>query len=82
MAHITINQARRDGKYPVRIAYQGAKNMFGGRDHPKVFNKLLTLEKVQDLFEGYNRYPGILVNRSGQPDELFTQGTPIIPEDD
>jgi hypothetical protein len=82
MAHITIYQARKDGKYPIRIAYQGAKNMFGGRDHPRVFNKLYTLDKIQELFEGYKRYPGTLVNRSGQPDDLFTQGTPIIPEED
>jgi len=48
MAHITIGQMRKDRKFPVRVAFEGAPNMFGGRDFPKVFNKLYTHERLQN----------------------------------
>ncbi len=82
MAHITIKPARKDNKFPVRISYQGAKNMFGGRDYPRTYNKLYTLERIQSIFSGYSQYPGTLVNNSGLPDTVFTQGIEIVPEED
>ena len=45
---ITINPVRRDGKHPVTLFYHGAPNMFGGRDFPRVYNKLLTAEQIRD----------------------------------
>ena len=39
-----IGNRRKDGKYKAKIIYPGAPNMFGGRDYPRVFTKLLTAE--------------------------------------
>lgn len=42
---------RRDGKYPVRIVYPGAPNMFGGYYHDTVYNKLFTAEKCIEYID-------------------------------
>ena len=54
MAHITIGQMRKDRKFPVRVAFEGAPNMFGGRDFPKVFNKLYTVERLQNVIDEHD----------------------------
>jgi len=46
-----VGKKRKDGKYKVKTYFQGAPNMFGGRDHGKCFTTLETPEKV---FESLN----------------------------
>lgn len=62
MKHITIGKKRRDGKYPVRLVYDNGPNMFGGRNHPTVFNKLYTAAAIED-YKIYSE--DTLVNNSG-----------------
>ena len=44
-----LGKQRKDGKYKVRTVYQGAPNMFGGRDPAKVYTSILTPQQVRDL---------------------------------
>ena len=44
-----VGKKRKDGKYKVKTYFQGAPNMFGGRDHGQCFTGLKTPEKVFDL---------------------------------
>tara|TARA_R110000744_G_scaffold86236_2_gene168515 strand:+ start:963 stop:1187 length:225 start_codon:yes stop_codon:yes gene_type:complete len=48
MSHITISPVRRDGKFPIRFAYEGGPNAFGGLYPGKVLNKLYPKEQVED----------------------------------
>lgn len=65
---ITIGRERRDGKFPVKYAYQGAPNMFGGRYPPNIYNKLHTADKIGE----HTLYAGDEVrNNSGFPDSHF-----------
>ena len=41
-----VGKKRKDGKYKVKTYFQGAPNMFGGRDHGQCFTGLKTPEKV------------------------------------
>lgn len=67
MKHITIGKQRRDGKFPVRIAYRGEPNAFGGFYPTKVFNKLFTRDKIEE----YSLYSeDTLTNNSGQTFEF------------
>lgn len=68
MKKITVGKQRKDGKFPVTYWYQGSENMFGGRDHPSVFNKIHSLDKIVDhkLYDG-----DMFVNMSGLPNEYF-----------
>lgn len=63
MKRMTIGKKRKDGKYPVRIAYRGGANAFGGFYPDRVFNKLFTRSKI----ESYTIYPeDVLINESGE----------------
>lgn len=63
MKYMKIGKIRKDNKYPVRIAYKGEPNAFGGFYPGKVFNSLLTAEKLRD----YQIYSGDTIeNNSGQ----------------
>jgi len=44
---MTIKQARKDGKFPVTLTYEGERNMFGGNYPSRYLNKLMTLEQVE-----------------------------------
>ena len=44
-----VGKKRKDGKYKVKTYFQGAPNMFGGRDHGQCFTGLKTPEKMFDL---------------------------------
>ena len=68
MKKITVGKQRKDGKFPVTYWYQGSENMFGGRDHPSVFRKIHSLDKIV----GHNLYHGdIFENHSGLPNNYF-----------
>ena len=68
MKKITIGKQRKDGKFPVTYWYQGAENMFGGREYPSVFRKIHSLDKIVD----HGLYHGdIFVNHSGLPNNYF-----------
>lgn len=61
-----IKRPRRDGKFPVRISYRGGANAFGGFYPTKVFNKLYTDHKVQEVISA--ALPGDdIINDSGIP---------------
>tara|TARA_R110000744_G_scaffold144134_1_gene256154 strand:- start:356 stop:616 length:261 start_codon:yes stop_codon:yes gene_type:complete len=40
MKIMIVGNKRKDGKYKVKYYYEGAPNMFGGRDHGKCFTVL------------------------------------------
>jgi len=44
-----LGSKRRDGKYKVKIRFQGSANAFGGFDYGKEFTKLKTVEQVWEL---------------------------------
>lgn len=68
MKSIKIGKIRKDGKFPVRLVYQGAPNMFGGFYPSTEYNKLFTLEDIQN----YKFYEGdMFSNQSGMSDSLF-----------
>ena len=68
MKKITINKPRKDGKFKVTYWYQGAENMFGGREWPSVYNKLHTAERISE----HSLYADdVLINNSGLPDTHF-----------
>tara|TARA_R110002153_G_scaffold196723_4_gene350115 strand:- start:950 stop:1171 length:222 start_codon:yes stop_codon:yes gene_type:complete len=46
-----ISKQRKDGKFKVKTMYQGAPNMFGGRDHGQSFTTLKTAAQIIDLIE-------------------------------
>ncbi len=68
MKKITIGRQRKDGKFYVTYWYEGAENMFGGREYPSVFKKIHTLDKIVDH---YMSEEDIFVNLSGLPDNYF-----------
>ena len=50
--NITIlGNIRKDGKYKVRTVYQGAPNMFGGRDPATAYTSIFTPERVRELLD-------------------------------
>lgn len=65
---ITIGRVRKDGKFPVTYFYQGAPNMFGGREHGRRYSKLDT---AQDIGKNTLYDSDILTNNSGLPDSHF-----------
>jgi len=68
MKSIRIGKIRKDGKFPVKIVYQGSPNMFGGFYPSTEYNKLFNLEDIQD----YSLYEGdMFFNDSGMSDSLF-----------
>lgn len=68
MKSMKIGKIRKDGKFPVRLVYQGSPNMFGGFYPSTEYNRLLTLEEIQD----HNLYEGdMFSNQSGMSDSLF-----------
>ena len=44
-----VGKKRKDGKYKVKTYFQGAPNMFGGRDHGQCFTSLYTPAKIFEL---------------------------------
>jgi len=52
MKRIVIqSKVRKDGKHKVTYIYQGAKNMFGGRYPPNIFNKLHTATEIREVID-------------------------------
>jgi len=64
---ITIKKPRKDGKFPVVFYFEGSGNMFGGRDAPRIFNKLKTLEQIKEIIKPYTE----VTNQSGLNDSIF-----------
>ena len=64
---ILISKPRKDNRFPVRYYFEGSENMFGGRDVPKIFNKLKTLEQIKENIKPYTE----VINESGLDDNIF-----------
>ena len=46
-----LGNKRKDGKYKVKVRFQGAANSFGGFDYGQEFTKLKTADQIWDLLK-------------------------------
>lgn len=69
MKVIRVYNMRKDGKFKVELIYAGEPNAFGGRYPDTRFNKLKTLEQIND----YDLYgDDQFYNHSQFSDSIFT----------
>jgi hypothetical protein len=46
-----LSKKRKDGKYKIKLSFDGAPNAFGGFYPDKSFTKLYTRERIQEVLE-------------------------------